>query len=213
MYIYHDKHQDRGVFADVATYDETECLVNQNRWKELWYLTPTTEFIESGFYGYHRVEQPAGWDKDIKKRDGIDSGAECRMYVGQYYHHDEEEGECDEGLQDGEDYEDENLQDYEEECDESIQDGEDYEDENVQDKDEKRNVALGEEEIGPQHAWAIEDPKERSAWIGIPQQYNHRPELVFYREVLVIGKRGKVASYTSDGSHHCTKFGARCLRL
>ncbi|KAJ8060123.1 hypothetical protein OCU04_010475 [Sclerotinia nivalis] len=154
--VYHDKGQYRGFFGDVQTYDEIGSLVHQNGWKELWYLTPTTEFIETGHYSSHRVEQPAGWDKDIKEMDGVDAGAECKVYVGQYYEEDEgkEEEECDEGTQDGEDYESEDVQDEDEQskvalCEEKEEgegekDGNDEQDDDGQDGDEEE----GDDSVG-----------------------------------------------------------------
>lgn len=63
----------------LPTYEEIQPLLGQNGWKQLWYLTKT-ELMESCLR--ERVNQPAAWDNEMKERDGIDSGAECKMYVG-----------------------------------------------------------------------------------------------------------------------------------
>ncbi|TGO56191.1 hypothetical protein BCON_0081g00340 [Botryotinia convoluta] len=103
--VHHDKGRYRGFFGDVQTYNEIQSLIRQNGWRELWYLTPTTEFIEKGNGGSYRVEQPAGWDKDIKEMDGAGSGAECKMFAGENYGQDEGEDEVrDDDMQDEEDY-------------------------------------------------------------------------------------------------------------
>lgn len=149
-----------GHSGHVTTYNEIGALVQQDGWKELWYLTPTTEFIESGLDKQNvRVQQPDGWDKAIKNKDGVDSGAECTMYVGPWY---------------------------EEECDEGVQDDPDY---------------------IPERTWEVVDPKSRSAWIGLPNRSSHLTDRDFCREVLVVVKRGRNASYVNDGKHCNEEFG------
>ncbi|KAH7383233.1 hypothetical protein BKA66DRAFT_417944 [Pyrenochaeta sp. MPI-SDFR-AT-0127] len=69
-------------WRDVTTYFDIEALLNSDAWKELTYITPCTDFIASGYdHRRKRLAQPESWDALIKERDGLDFGAEVRMYI------------------------------------------------------------------------------------------------------------------------------------
>jgi hypothetical protein len=78
---YHGEGVNDG-WGDCGTYFDIESLVRSKGWKELHFITPTTEFMSSpNDQHQQRVAQPAGWDMAIKKIDGETSGAEVKMYV------------------------------------------------------------------------------------------------------------------------------------
>jgi hypothetical protein len=79
--VYHDPGVNDG-WGDCGTYWEVETLLEQDGWKELRFITPTTEFITSANdHRNARVAQPTGWTKKLKERDGETSSAEVKMYV------------------------------------------------------------------------------------------------------------------------------------
>ncbi|KAL7919453.1 hypothetical protein ACQKWADRAFT_301456 [Trichoderma austrokoningii] len=68
-------------------HDDLELFIQHGRgWKELRYITHTSVFvdIESSDSGntitLRREPQPAGWQRDLEKRDGPSSGASVTMY-------------------------------------------------------------------------------------------------------------------------------------
>jgi hypothetical protein len=78
---YHDEGVNDG-WGDIGTYYTIERLLEIDGWKELYFTSPTTEFLSSGNDSRNtRVAQPAGWDKLLKGRDGEQSGAEVKMYL------------------------------------------------------------------------------------------------------------------------------------
>ncbi|KAL1968329.1 hypothetical protein VTN77DRAFT_1858 [Rasamsonia byssochlamydoides] len=88
LLVVEDCYHDPGVnhdIADVATCFEIHGLINTNGWKELHFVSPTTEFIVSrtcyDLCDQHHVRQLQGWDALLKARDGQDSGASVKMYV------------------------------------------------------------------------------------------------------------------------------------
>ncbi|KAF2707014.1 hypothetical protein K504DRAFT_384198 [Pleomassaria siparia CBS 279.74] len=69
-------------WRDVVTYFDIEALLESDAWKELFYITPNTDFIASGYdHRRKRVAQPENWDALLKERDGEDSGAEVQMFI------------------------------------------------------------------------------------------------------------------------------------
>ncbi|KAH8662914.1 hypothetical protein BGZ60DRAFT_412264 [Tricladium varicosporioides] len=78
---YHDENVNDG-WGDVGTYMDAMSLILSKGWKELHYITPTTEFMTSRNDNYKtREAQPTCWDRWLKENDGKDSGAEVKMYV------------------------------------------------------------------------------------------------------------------------------------
>ncbi|ENI07222.1 hypothetical protein COCC4DRAFT_49129 [Bipolaris maydis ATCC 48331] len=72
-------------WRDVTTYFDIESLLNSDAWKQLTYITPCTDFIASGYDHRHkRSAQPENWDALIKERDGVEYGAEVKMYIVPY---------------------------------------------------------------------------------------------------------------------------------
>lgn len=87
--VVEDCFHDSGIhsgFGNTGTYFDIETLLESDGWKELHYISPTTEFMTSPndlrrSYRQVRVAQPAGWTELLQKRDGEDSGAAVTMYV------------------------------------------------------------------------------------------------------------------------------------
>ncbi|KAH6678141.1 hypothetical protein B0J14DRAFT_582033 [Halenospora varia] len=78
---YHDERVNDGL-GDVRTYIDATFLIHSKGWKELHYITPTTEFMTSRNDRYKtREAQPTSWDKWLKENDDEDSGAGVKMYV------------------------------------------------------------------------------------------------------------------------------------
>lgn len=78
---FHDLGANDG-WGDIGTYRDIECLLESDGWKELHYISPTTEFMTSSRdHQCLRVAQPAGWNGLLQKRDGERSGARVTMYV------------------------------------------------------------------------------------------------------------------------------------
>ena len=78
---YHDEGINDG-WGDTGTYFDVQSLIESDSWKELHYITPTTEFMSSSNdTSRSRVQQPSGWNELLQARDGADSGAEVKMYV------------------------------------------------------------------------------------------------------------------------------------
>ncbi|MCJ1403337.1 Polynucleotide 5'-hydroxyl-kinase grc3 [Xylographa trunciseda] len=76
---FHDEGEVDG-FGDPGAYYNVSALIGSDGWKELRYLSRTTEFLEWGDYTtdygeYKRDLQPGGWTKQLEARDGKDSGA------------------------------------------------------------------------------------------------------------------------------------------
>ncbi|KAF5872808.1 uncharacterized protein Bfra_006171 [Botrytis fragariae] len=88
--VHHGIGQYEGFLPNVQKYNQIQSLIRQNGWRELRFLTSTTVFVNGNGRSY-LVEQPAGWDKDIKEMDGTGSGAECKMFAGENYGQDEDE--------------------------------------------------------------------------------------------------------------------------
>jgi len=69
-------------WRDVVTYFDIEGLIKCDAWKELVYITPTPDFISSGYdHRRKRVAQPENWDALLKEKDGVNSGAEVQMWI------------------------------------------------------------------------------------------------------------------------------------
>ncbi|KAE9365695.1 hypothetical protein N431DRAFT_562452 [Stipitochalara longipes BDJ] len=76
--------------SNIGTYQAVDGLIRINGWKELHFITPTTQFISEPCDPYHErfdcynqpVAQPSYWNSFALDRDGIDSGASVRMFVG-----------------------------------------------------------------------------------------------------------------------------------
>jgi hypothetical protein len=78
---FHDLGTNDG-WGDVGTYYDIESLLESDGWKELHYVSPTTEFMTSSMdHQSLRVAQPAGWNELLQKRDGEYSGARVTMYL------------------------------------------------------------------------------------------------------------------------------------
>lgn len=69
-------------WGDMGTYYEIKSLIWSTGWRELHYLTPTTQFMTSEADHYNdRRDQPATWRKELHDRVGSEPGADVRMYV------------------------------------------------------------------------------------------------------------------------------------
>jgi hypothetical protein len=69
-------------WRDVVTYFDIEALLGSNGWKELVYITPTTDFITSGYdHKRQRRTQPENWNAMLQKCDGEASGAQVQMFI------------------------------------------------------------------------------------------------------------------------------------
>lgn len=78
---FHDPGVNDG-WGDCGTYYDIGSLLREDGWKELHYITPTTEFMTSQNDAYKdRVAQPTGWNKMLREKDGETSGAGVRMYI------------------------------------------------------------------------------------------------------------------------------------
>lgn len=78
---FHDSGANGG-WGDIGTYYDIESLLKSDGWKELHYVSPTTEFMTSSMdHERLRVAQPAGWNELLQKRDGEYSGAGVTMYL------------------------------------------------------------------------------------------------------------------------------------
>jgi len=65
-----------------GTYFDIETLIFGDGWKELHYISPTTEFMTGGFDEHRRrVAQPSGWRKHLLDLEGEDSGTDVQMFV------------------------------------------------------------------------------------------------------------------------------------
>ncbi|RMZ67633.1 alpha beta-hydrolase [Pyrenophora seminiperda CCB06] len=72
-------------WRDVTTYFDIEALLRSDAWKHLTYITPSTDFIASGYdHRRKRLAQPETWDALLKERDGKEFGAEVQMYIVPY---------------------------------------------------------------------------------------------------------------------------------
>lgn len=80
-----DCSHDGGVYdgwSDVGTYHDVSALLIQDGWKELRYSTPSTSFMTGRFDSYAvRVEQPQGWNEELRKRDIKAWDAQVQMYL------------------------------------------------------------------------------------------------------------------------------------
>jgi hypothetical protein len=78
----HHEHGYDDRWIDLVAYADVRDLLKTDGWKEAWFVTPTTSFLTSPWYGRTvGTVHPYAWDKVIKERDGEDSGAECTMYI------------------------------------------------------------------------------------------------------------------------------------
>lgn len=69
-------------WRDIVTYFDIEALIGSNGWKELVYITPTTDFLTSGYdHKRKRKAQPENWNAMLQERDGETSGAEVQMSI------------------------------------------------------------------------------------------------------------------------------------
>lgn len=69
-------------WRDIVTYFDIEALLNCDGWKELHYISPTTDFLTSLHdHRRKRVAQPENWNSLLQQRDGEASGAEVQMYI------------------------------------------------------------------------------------------------------------------------------------
>ena len=78
---YHDPGEN-DPWSHCGTYFDVGSLIFNDGWKELHYISPTTEFMTGAFDEHQRrVAQPSGWREDLLNRDGGDSGATVEMFV------------------------------------------------------------------------------------------------------------------------------------
>lgn len=71
-----------GSGGNAEAYHDVQQLVWTNGWKELHYISPTTEFLSSlPVVGKERYLQPVNWNKMLRERDGRSSGAFATAYV------------------------------------------------------------------------------------------------------------------------------------
>jgi hypothetical protein len=69
-------------WRDVVTYFDIEALLKSDGWKELVYITPTTDFLASGYdHKRKRKAQPENWNALLQDRDGEESGSEVQMFI------------------------------------------------------------------------------------------------------------------------------------
>ena len=76
--------------SNVGTYQAVDGLIRIDGWKELHFITPTTQFMSEPCDPYHEridhyrqpVAQPSFWNSFALDRDGRDSGASVRMFAG-----------------------------------------------------------------------------------------------------------------------------------
>jgi hypothetical protein len=69
-------------WRDIVTYFDIEALLTCDGWRELHYITPTTDFMTSLHdHRRKRVAQPENWNTLLRQRDGEASGAEVQMYI------------------------------------------------------------------------------------------------------------------------------------
>ncbi|KAF4629339.1 hypothetical protein G7Y89_g8812 [Cudoniella acicularis] len=79
---FHDKDVNDG-FGDVGTYLDIQELITTKGWKELHYITPTTEWISSKRdHRRCRSAQPATWNAMLQEQDGETSEAKVEMWIG-----------------------------------------------------------------------------------------------------------------------------------
>lgn len=66
----------------LGTYMAIDSLIEIGGWKELRFITPTTQFMsEAVQYLCKRVAQPEGWNRLVLDRDGQDSAACVKMFI------------------------------------------------------------------------------------------------------------------------------------
>lgn len=69
-------------WRDVVTYFDIEALLQSDAWRELVYITPSTDFIASGYdHKRKRRAQPETWNMMLQERDGEKSGASVEMFL------------------------------------------------------------------------------------------------------------------------------------
>lgn len=79
---YHYENDVHDAWCDMGTYGDISGLVDSDGWKELHFITPTTEFmISTKGYETCRAPQPSNWNERLQIRDGSGSGASVTMYV------------------------------------------------------------------------------------------------------------------------------------
>jgi len=70
--------------SHVGTYRAIDGLIRIDGWKELHFITPTTQFMSEPsdpFLHRERVAQPLEWNRLVLDRDGKNSGASVKMFV------------------------------------------------------------------------------------------------------------------------------------
>lgn len=68
--------------SNVGTYRAIDGLIRMDGWKELHFITGSTQFMsEPGGEFRERFPQPLGWNKIVLDRDGKDSAANVKMFV------------------------------------------------------------------------------------------------------------------------------------
>ncbi|KAL9121355.1 MAG: hypothetical protein Q9187_002081, partial [Circinaria calcarea] len=78
---YHDENVN-SAWVDIGTCNEISSLVDSDGWKELHFITPTTEFMISPHeYQNSRAAQPSDWNERLQIRDGSGFGALVIMCV------------------------------------------------------------------------------------------------------------------------------------
>jgi len=68
--------------SNVGTYQAVDGLIRMDGWKELHFITPTTQFMSEPCDEHReRVAQPSEWNRFVLDRDGKDSAASVKMFV------------------------------------------------------------------------------------------------------------------------------------
>ena len=68
--------------SNVGTYRAIDGLIRMDGWKELHFITGSTQFMSEPFEEFgERATQPFEWNKFVLDRDGKDSAACVRMFV------------------------------------------------------------------------------------------------------------------------------------
>lgn len=71
-----------GILSSLGTYMAIDSLIQINGWKELHFITPTTQFMSEGVqYLCERSAQPEKWNGVVLDRDGTDSAACVKMFI------------------------------------------------------------------------------------------------------------------------------------
>ncbi|MCJ1476637.1 hypothetical protein MMC13_005305 [Lambiella insularis] len=181
---YHERYHGReldSLCSDMGTYDLLTDLIHSDGWRELRFVSRTTEFlqwpscerwhvwgtttghVERTFKERKRQFQPEGWIRKIEERDGMVSGAGAKLYKAK------------------------------EAC---IKDG--AEEQTTREEWEANDPIDGKPESDGEGEEASHDGATlQSAPNSIPAQHADRPVM---KEVMVVVRRGRGANYVQDGS-------------